>query len=107
MQKETQEKIEKVQEKVEEKIKHMEVNVNSVKNQVTNNTEKIEEIHKRELVNIREELEIVRNRPFNVPNFQLADNREIINFKNYRKNPMEFLERIEENIAKTEKQDGQ
>ena len=28
-------------------------------------------------------------------------NRETINFKNYKKNPMEFIERVEENIART------
>ena len=29
------------------------------------------------------------------------ENRELINFKNYKKNPMEFIERVEENIART------
>ena len=56
--------------------------------------EKIEEINQRELVNVREELEMIRNRPFHVPNFQLTDNTEMINFKNYRKNPTEFLETV-------------
>ena len=62
--------------------------------------EKIEEINQRELVNIREELEMIRNRQFHVPNFQFTDYREKINFKNYRRNLMELLERIEENITK-------
>ena len=51
-------------------------------------------------MNIREELEMIQSRPFSVSNIQTTDNREGINFKNYKKNPMEFLERIEENITR-------
>ena len=78
--------------------------MNDVKGQVNNNKEKIEEIHQRELVNIREELEMIRSRPFSISNIQTNDNREGINFKNYKKNPMEFLERI---LSDTKKRGGQ
>ena len=100
MQKETQEDIERVQARIGERIEDINANMNNVKGQVINNKEKIEEIHQRELVNIREELEMIRSRPFSISNVQPTDNREVINFKNYKKNPMEFLERIEENIAR-------
>ena len=59
--------------------------MNNVKGQVINNKEKIEEIHQRELVNIREELEMIRSRPFSVSNVQPTDNREVINSRTIRK----------------------
>ena len=30
-----------------------------------------------------------------------SENRETINFKNYKRNPIEFIERVEENLART------
>ena len=54
----------------------------------------------RELVNIRKEVEMIRSRPFSVSSVQPTENREVINFKNYKKNPMGFLERIEGNISR-------
>ena len=72
-----------------------------VRYQVNNNKEKIEEIQKRELINIREELEVLRNRPMSYTHIPLGENRKIINFKEYRKNPLEFLERLEELISRT------
>lgn len=87
--------------KIEEKVTTINTNVETINNQVQDNTGKIEEINKKELVNIREELERIKNRPVGLTCHQARDNREIINFRNYQRNPMEFLERVEENLVKT------
>lgn len=71
LQKETLEKIEKLQEKI---------NMDRVKDQVTINSSDIEEINVNELVNIWEELETIKNKPFQIPNIQLCDKRETINY---------------------------
>ena len=60
------------------------------------NRDKVEEIWRRELINIREELEIIRNRPMNYTPVPWGENREVINFKDYRRIPLEFLVRLEE-----------
>lgn len=86
---ETNENVEKVQEKIE-KLENMKINIDSVKNQVTTNTGCIEEVNQWEMVNIREELKAIKNRPIHIPNIQLWDNRETINFWDYKRNPMEF-----------------
>ena len=65
------------------------------------NREKIEEIQNREIMKIREELEIINNRPPIISQFQHMDNRETINFNSYKRNTMEFLERVREQLAKT------
>ena len=70
LQKETQEDTERVQARIGERIEDINANMNSVKCQIINNKEKIEEIHQRELVNIREELEMIRSRPFSISNVQ-------------------------------------
>ena len=49
---------------------------------------------------MREEIEIIRNRPAQGHYLQPMDNRDIINFKNYKKNPIEFRERVEENLTR-------
>ena len=65
LQQETQEKLEKLQDKMEEHNDHIDNKLGQVQSQVNNNKEKIEEIQCRELINIREELEILRNRLIN------------------------------------------
>ena len=62
--------------------------------------EKIEEIQRREIPQLREELEIIGNRPTLVSHLQHMDNREAINCKLYKRNPMEFLERVEEQLTR-------
>ena len=73
---ETQEDIVRVQARFGERFEDSNANVNEVKGQVNTNKEKIEEIRQRELVNIREELKLIWNRPLNVFNIQTNDNRE-------------------------------
>ena len=43
---------------------------------------------------------MIWNRPTQGQYIQNMDNRDTINFKNYKKNPIEFLERGEENLAR-------
>lgn len=50
------------------------------------------------LVNIREEMEAIKNRLIQLPNLQMQDTREVINFQAYMRNPMEFLEPVQENL---------
>ena len=49
---------------------------------------------------MREEIEVIRNRPIQGQYLLPNDNRDTINFKNYRRNPIEFLARVEENLAR-------
>ena len=74
--------------------------MNDVIGQVKQNKEKIDELRDKELVNIHNELEFFRNRPFNLSNISNTENRGVINFQNYKRNPMEFLERFDENLMK-------
>ena len=71
------------------------------KRQGQHNRDKIEEIKKREIAKIREELEVINSSPPIISQFQHMDNREVINFKQYKRNLMEFLERVDEQLAKT------
>lgn len=101
LEKETQEEMVQVQEaRWGERCENIDATVNGVRGQVIHNKEKIEEPQQRELLNIREELEMIRYRPVHVSGIQNLNNREGISFKQYKKNPMEFLERVEENIAR-------
>ena len=75
-------------------------NLGQVRHQINSNKEKIEEIQKIELINFREELEVLRNRPMSYTHIPLGENRETINFKEYRENRLEFLERLEELISR-------
>ena len=42
----------------------------------------------------------VDNRPTSISNIQPMDNQEAISFKTYRRNPMEFLERVNEQLIR-------
>ena len=75
--------------------------MNDVREQVHTDKEKMAEVQRRELNNFREEINLFRSQPIQVTGVTNVENRELINFKNYRKNPMEFIERVEENIART------
>ena len=43
----------------------------------------------------QEEIEIIRNRPTGYNHFPMSENREWLNFRQYKRKPMEFLARIE------------
>lgn len=52
-----------------------------IQNQVVTSSGNIEETRQRELVNIRDELETIRNRPLQIPNLQIIDTRDTILFE--------------------------
>lgn len=64
------------------------------------NKDNIEEIRKHELVLVKEELERIRNRPVHIATGIMAEHKETINFKNHKRNPMEFLARLNEHLQK-------
>ena len=78
-----------------EKCREIDTAVSDVRGQGQHNKNKIEEIQKREIAKISEELEVINNRPPIILQYQHMDNREVINLKQYRRNPMEFLERVD------------
>ena len=63
------------------------------------NREKIQGISIREKQK-QDELDALREKPYNNTQFITSENREIINFRSYRRNPIEFLKRVEELIEK-------
>ena len=74
--------------------------VNDVRDQVHSDKEKMAEIQQRELNNFIEEINMFRNQPVQMSGIPNMDNRETINFRTYKKNPMEFIESVEESIAR-------
>ena len=50
--------------------------------------------------NLQERLEALRDTPILNTHTCHGENREVINFQDYRRNPMEFLERMEEVIGR-------
>ena len=74
--------------------------VNDVRDQVHSDKEKMAEVQQREFNNFREEINLFRNQPIQMSGIPNMDNRETINFRTYKKNPMEFIERVEESIAR-------
>ena len=66
---------------------------------VNKNKNKIEEISRREL-QIQEEVDSWRDRTCQHNHVTNHDNRESINFRNYKRNPMEFLKRLEELVTR-------
>ena len=48
----------------------------------------------------QEEMEAIRNRPTNFTNIPINENREWLNFRQYKRKPMEFLARVEEYMTK-------
>ena len=63
----------------------MDISINKINDQVRQN---------------QEEIELVRTRPTNINSTHTTESREGINFKNYRKTPMEFIARIDEHFNK-------
>ena len=72
---------------------------NRLDEQIRTNKNNIQEIDQREK-NLQERLEALRDTPILSTHTCHSENREVINFQNYRRNPMEFLERMEEFIER-------
>ena len=49
---------------------------------------------------MQEELDALREKPCSSTHIFTNENREVINFKSYRRNPIEFLKRVEELIER-------
>ena len=76
------------------------MSVSEVKGTTTPHEGKIEESRVRELC-LQEEINALKDRPLMSSHVSCSENREIVNFKNYKRNPIEFLERVEESLART------
>ena len=74
-------------------------NLNKINSKDDKNKQRIDEMHRREEM-LQEEVDAWRDRPCNSNHIINNDNRETINFRNYKRNPIEFLKRVEELIAK-------
>ena len=73
--------------------------INKIDEKTQENKEKIREISQKEK-QMQEELDALREKPCSSTHIFTNENREIINFKSYRRNPIEFLKRMEELIEK-------
>ena len=72
---------------------HVTERCNSVEAAMTNITGQVRQS--------QEEIELIRNRPTGYNhNFPMSENREWLNFWQYKRKPMEFLARIEEYLEK-------
>ena len=78
----------------------MDASVSEVKDTTTVQEGKIAEFRAREL-RLQEEINALKDRPIMSSHISCSENRETINFKNYKHNPIEFIERVEENLART------
>ena len=82
---ETLEELGKIRNQVMERCDGMEVAMTNITGQVQRS---------------QEEMEVIRNRPTNITGIPMNENREWLNFRQYKRKPMEFLARIEEYFAK-------
>ena len=83
-----------VQKDVSERIQKTYDIANRLDEQIKINKNSIMEIDQREK-NLQERLEALRDTPILNTHTCHGENREAINFQDYRRNPMEFLERME------------
>ena len=89
--------------KMEETKKFALEEVNKVRTQVTERCDGVEAAMSNITGQVRqsqEEIELIRNRPSGYHNFPMSENREWLNFRQYKRKPMEFLARIEEYLEK-------
>ena len=86
VQKENKKEIDKINETVSNKVEGIKGELGQVKGQVGN---------------IQEELGILQSRPVHCHQNLISDHRETIYFKDYRRNPIDFLERVTEWLNRT------
>lgn len=96
LQHENQEKLEQVKNHITNQVEQINHEVCTIKNQIMENKTQIEEIQRREINNIKEELEVLRDRTTRYATCSRESDRDVVKFKEYRRNPMEFLDRINE-----------
>ncbi|MGP1934030.1 MAG: hypothetical protein ACTS8P_06510, partial [Arsenophonus sp. NC-XBC3-MAG3] len=88
--------IQKQKEELTNKLLAGETEIIQIGEEGLENKDEIGKIERLEMESIRKELEELRNRATQIINCHLKDNSESLNFKEYRRNPMEFLTRLEE-----------
>ena len=93
---ETQQKLDEVQINIAGRTEIVNNEITQLKTQVVQNKETVENMKNQELINIKESIEILQNRPMYLAHHIAPEQKENINFKIYRGNPIEFLERIDE-----------
>ena len=93
---ENQGKLDEVQINIAGRIEIVNNEITQIKTQVDQNKGTVENIQNQELINIKESIEILQNRPMYLAHHIDPDKKENINFKIYRGNPIEFLGRIDE-----------
>ena len=81
-----------------ERCEEISVKVDAVKHQVTSDREQLTERQQREFNDIRDEMQRLRTLPNILSGLTHLEGREQIDFRAYVKNPLEFLERVEEII---------
>ena len=89
--------------KMEENRRETQEGLGKVRNQVAERCDGMEEAMTNITGQVRqsqEEMEVMRNRPNNFTGIPINENREWLNFRQYKRKPMEFLARIEEYFAK-------
>lgn len=86
------------EEELEDRLITIDVEIKQIEGQAVDNKEEIEKMKQQEIVDIRKELEEIRNRATPIINYHTKDNSELLNFREYKRNPIEFLNRFEEII---------
>ena len=81
-----------------EKCEEVSGKVDAIKQQVNDDKTQLTERQRRELDDIREEMLRLRTIPNILSGLSHLEGRDQIEFRTYSKNPLEFLERIEEII---------
>ena len=67
----------------------MYINLNKIDSKVDKNKQRIDEMHRLEET-LREEVDAWRDRPCNSHHVINTDNKDTINFRNYKRNPIEL-----------------
>ena len=99
IQQEPQEKLDEIQSNMSGRMTKISDEVDQVKNQVNGNKEKIESMQHIQL-NIQEEMDRLNIRPTCSTHHTTLENRDSVNFKDYRKYPIEFLEGVNEGLSR-------
>ena len=83
-----------------EKCEEIKTTVNAVKDQVNSDKEWLTEQQQREFNNLRDEINNIRTYPATMTGILHIDGRESIDFRTYKRNPIEFLERVDETLTR-------
>ena len=83
-----------------EKCETLNTKVNTMKDQIDSDKVRFTEQQQKEFSVIRDEMNHLRTYPAIMTSVSQLDGRENIDFRTYKRNPIEFLERVEEAIAR-------